>query len=901
MPQHLQAKASRQHHWLKKTGITIGGLFLIAAVSGGIWWHHTEPEVKSLIESGYITADQVKKTDFLPKSPTKILDTNGHIIKTLTMTRNIYVPYNKINPYLAKGLVATEDKRFYEHHGVDPYSLTRAVVEDIIHHGSGVQGGSTITQQLIKNVILKDQHQLASRKIKEMVIAQQLEKKYSKHQILEFYLNNVFLNQNSKGIGTAAENYFSTPQNKLNAAQSATLIGIVNNPTAYDPVKHPQASEARRNLVLYRFYEQKIINKQQYQQDTKQPLQLKLGHGYKINNDVSHNYALSYSLNEATEDLMSAHGFTFKYLFKTDHDKNVYQKKFAKQYIQDRQNILNGGYTIRTNINPTVQNHIQSLTRKVMNGYTYQDKKKREPQIASTVVDNKTGNVIAVVGGLSTKNDSYNRAYQAYRQPGSAAKPIVAYAEAFERGYTPSSEVTDSAVSGANIHNWYSGYTNRPMTLQHALNQSVNTVAYKLAQGDTHKSYYKILGKMQFAGLTPQDKNPIIAIGGFTYGVTTTQMASAYASFARQGNFISPSNVQSIYDSYHQNEVYTNPHTQIQVYTPNASYTMTQALRGVVTDGFGKPAKLNNYKYTAGKTGTTDDDKDAYFVGMTRGFTIANWVGDDVSPKTLSYATTQLPLKAFKSVGQYLQKEGHYSNSNFAQPVNDASHTTHKLLPNYLEKLNEQRKKNEISDNIKRLNQMDYRLIYHLTKAQEKSREAKVQLAIQQAKATIAMNDLNDYGNRQKSIQNLYSLNQQVKHMAARSKFDNQINKLERQLVVQKETIEADQKAKQTAKFNKIKANAYAKWQAKREAAIKTEMPIYESLLAKTKAAYQNNDSNKEQLSQQLIKSINKLRSLGENIPNPTVTVKIQSDQSLSNSSASSSSSDQNNATNNND
>src|SRR5699024_10645428 len=288
----------------------------------------------------------------------------------------------------------------------------------------------------------------------------------------------------SYGFSVASDYYFSENQMDLSIDKIALLVGIPNNPVYYDPVQYPERTKKRRNMILYIFNQRGLISKKTYQAAREKPLGLKLNEK-KYDNDVSNNYALSYAVYGATEELMRSSGFTMRYDFKDANDRQAYDTKYQQEYERAHGELMDGGYTIQTTIDMNVQNKVEDLIKQVYAPYTGRTANgKLTPQLSSTVVDNKTGDVIAVVGGRTTDGDQFNRTINGYHQPGSTAKPIVAYAPAFERGYLPQSTVIDSAVGNPVVHNWYSGYTGST-TVRHALENSINTIAYKLAAQDT--------------------------------------------------------------------------------------------------------------------------------------------------------------------------------------------------------------------------------------------------------------------------------------------------------------------------------------------------------------------------------------------------------------------------------
>lgn len=853
---------------------------LLIFLSVGLFWMKYGYEIRNTIADGYSYSQGLKASDFHPKNSTVIYDRNGKMLKKLSQSSSNYTPIKQINPKIRKGLVDVEDQRFYIHHGVDMYSIMRSIGAKLLRRRT--EGGSTLTQQLVKNVILQDQSQNLTRKLKEMVIAQQLEKKFSKQQILEFYINNVYMGHGSYGFSLAADYYFSQDQKDLSIDKLAVLVGIPNNPVYYDPVSAPKRTLKRRNMILYIFHQRGLISKKTYQTARKRPLGLKINEK-KYDNDVSSNYAVNYAVFNATEELMKSSGFTMQYTFNNSKERSDYNTRYQQEFERARGELLDGGYTIRTTIDMTVQNQIENLVNKTYKSYTGRDVHgKLTPQVSSTVIDNKTGNVIAIVGGRTTQGDQVNRAINGYRQPGSTAKPLVAYAPAFERGYLPQSTVIDSAVG--NVHNWYSGYTGRT-TVRHALENSINTIAYKLALQDTDYSFYNDLAKMEFARLRPsEDKNAIAALG--TFSTTTTEMASAYSSFSRGGKFIHPSNLNSIYDNDNKRYIYQNTHMTKKVYTKNASYMMLNTMQSVISDGLGKDAALDNYKYyTAGKTGTSDDTKDSYFVGMTPDFTIANWTGNDV-PSSLTGTEQTLSMQTFKNEGQYLVDQMKESNTDFKKPKtitvsgNNLSVNTSNEKPSVQDIIDNDFSKyvtTQKQKNSSRLYNLDYRIIYHLTKKEEFKRENKVQTAINDYNDT-PITEESQYNKKLSALQKIRYLNANVKRQSAKIEFNQQILKLQKELNLSQATFQAAKDNKKISKYESEKATIESQREQKRQAMVDKLMPQYNSQLQKVKDAYKNDDSDKADQKQKLIDIMNEIRSYGGTVDDVKINVETSSD-----------------------
>lgn len=761
---------------------------LATGVLAAVVWHKYGDTITTSVTEGFEIAEQVKSTDFVQRQPTVIYDVNGSVLKELKQYEYDAPAYQDINPYFLKGIVAVEDNRFYYHHGVDLYGTIRSVAQTVL--GGDVQGGSTLTQQLVRNVILEDNEVSIERKLKEQVVAQELEKKISKKEILQYYLNNVYFGHGNYGIGPASQYYFGKDQSELTVDEVAVIVGITNNPTVFDPINEPKNSVAKRNRVLKTFLQSGIITQKEYNELVKKPITLNIQE-HNIDNRVNDSYALSFAVHKTTEKLMEANGFVFQYLFDTDEEYKAYQERYQQEYDKTRQRIVMGGYEIRTSIDQAVQKELEETVAKEMSGFTAKTKDgSYQTQVAITTIDNQTGEVTAIVGGREP-NEYFNRAYQGVRQPGSAAKPIVAYGNAFEAGYTPQSNVVDRAIKNG-PKNWYNGYWGN-MTIRYALEQSVNTVAYRLANQVGSDVFLDKLERMQFSHLTPEDNNPIIAIGGFNKGVTTVEMAGGYSTFTRNGNFLESTNVREIKDVVTGETIVKNEYEPTSVFQEDAAYFMIDTLKSVVTSGTGKSAQPRNYPHVFGKTGTTNNNKDSYFVGGTPYYTTAVWVGHD-NPSSLTSSELNLPKELFREWTEELSEDKEVIDFQMPKSVIRSGNSLYSKLETYAdlqakrEKQEEIRLANEQKAQWERLALEDYRIIYHLTSEEEKNREAKTEQAIQEAQ-NFVMNKVEDYEAWMELIEKAKSLNEEVKHQAAKDRFTAQLNELEAIATTEKERL----------------------------------------------------------------------------------------------------------------
>ncbi|MGO2891315.1 transglycosylase domain-containing protein [Enterococcus devriesei] len=614
-----------------KISLSVLAVMLLVIIAGTIFFFQRYgKEVTAAIDAGEEHAAKIQESDFKQHYPTTILDANGQVIKELKTQERDYMTYKKMDPLVSEALVAIEDRRFYEHHGVDTQGLLTVAVNAAT--GRGIRGASTITQQLVKNIYLTPEVSI-SRKIEEMVMAQALEKRFSKHQILEYYLNNVYFGHGAYGINAAAKVYFGKSINDTTLLEKATLVGITNNPGIFDPTDNKKNALKRAKLILKQMSTQGYITKEQYDQAVKDDFTAKV-HQNALNNQLDNN-EVALAVDSAAKVLMGQQDFRFQYQFDSKEEEDRYNEEYKTAYNKVYQRILSGGYQITTNINPSLHDQLQGIVSNVMN--TWQDRGDNNfytKQAAMTVIDNQTGDVVASIGGRGEEGNHYNRAFLSFRQPGSAIKPLVSYAPAYERGLLETSTISDDRPNNTYPNNVYNA-SKGTLSLRNALAISSNVVAYKLAsenRDELKEPIYQPLAQMQFTGLDVTDDNPIIAVGGMTYGATTQEMASGIATLVNQGNYRTPLNVQTIKRKDNGQEIFNqNDLAQQKVYSDDAAYLTIDTMKAVHQDPGGTAAglTLDHNKYWAVKTGTTDEAKDLWTVGATPYYTVAVWIGDD--------------------------------------------------------------------------------------------------------------------------------------------------------------------------------------------------------------------------------------------------------------------------------
>jgi len=600
--------------------ILIGGLVLYIKYGDQVIAMMTEAE--SLVE------ESTEET-FRSSETTIAYNKKGKQLAVLKGDKDAYyLTIDKIPKYAQDAMVVTEDKKFYSHNGIDMKGIVRAAVALIKNNGEKTQGASTITQQLARGVFLNTD-KTYERKIKEIFIATGLEDKYTKSQILEFYLNTIYFANGYYGIEAAAKGYFSKSCQDLDLGQICFLCAIPNNPTIYDPIENYQNTVDRKNRILDQMLADGVINQVEYDDAYSQVISL------NIQKVTKRNYIQTFITYDATKTLMRKNGFEFQYSFDSDAEKAAYQEEYNEEYATAQQMLLNNGYRIYTSIDLKKQKKLQ----KAINENLAFNKEKTSDGVykmqgSAVCINNKTGRVVAIVGGRSQKTEGYslNRAYQSFRQPGSCAKPLVVYTPTLERGSTANTTVHDYKFDGgpSNSGGSYYGY----VTMRFAVEHSLNTVAWQLLDKLTPEVGLDYLQQMHFSKIVKSDYHNSAALGGLTYGASALEMASAYATLANGGKFREPTCIIRIEDA-DGNEIVGSAIKKKGVYDEDAANAMVDIMEGVFTRGTATGLGLSNGMACAGKTGTTNDQKDGWFCGFSPYYTTAVWIGYD-TPKAVS-------------------------------------------------------------------------------------------------------------------------------------------------------------------------------------------------------------------------------------------------------------------------
>ncbi|WP_020060173.1 transglycosylase domain-containing protein [Bacillus sp. 123MFChir2] len=580
-----------------------------------------------------ITIQDISALKQAVPQPTVIYDANKEVAATLSSSKTDGIKRKDIPDVMVEAVVAVEDKKFYEHRGVYYSGIFHAIVKNITA-GEVVAGGSTITQQLAKNVFLT-QDRTFSRKFKEYFIAKKIERTYTKDEIVEMYLNQIYFGEGAWGIKKAAKTYFDKEVKELTIPEAATLAGLIKAPSMYSPFKDFNKSITRRNVVLSLMKEQGYITEKQFQ--------------------IAQDEGLS--LHRGVED---------KYKGKYSQYVDYIVREAMNKYKLTQNEILSGGYHIYTELNPKMQ----EAAEEVVNNDNYFPKTTSDQIMQTGVVlmNPKTGGIPALVGGRGTYQFlQFNHAVQLKRQPGSTLKPLAVYTPALEQGYEVYDVLKDKPLEineykPKNSGNVYHGN----VTMYEAMANSYNVPAVWLLEQIGLEKGLKSLERFGIP-LQEKDRSYALALGGMSEGTSPLVMAQAYATFANDGVQMEAHAIQEIQDG-EGNTVGRWLKKEVHVTDEKTAQKMTYLLKGVVEKGTGKKAKLKNVE-TAGKTGTTQladeskkGSKDSWFVGYTPELLASIWVGYDKTdnehfvPAGSPITTTMFRDIMNKAIGKPIQK-----------------------------------------------------------------------------------------------------------------------------------------------------------------------------------------------------------------------------------------------------
>lgn len=611
-------------------------------------------EAKNLVDSSTPDTFRLAQTSY-------IYSDDGTQLAALAESEDAtYLGYEDIPADVVNAFVSVEDRTFWNNSGVDYKGILRVCVNYVKTKGQVAEGASTITQQLARGTFLSNEKTL-SRKIKEIFIARQLTKKYTKEQIMEFYCNSCCFANGIYGVEDASQKYFGRSVSDLSLSETAYICAIPNRPEYYNPLKNSENAISRRNKILQDMYECDYI--------TKDAGDAALAENITVaevsdEEDTFYNYEATYAINCAIRYLMKQDGFEFKSHFEDDADYDTYNAYYDEMYKQAKHKLYTGGYKVTTTMNLKAQKNLQKIFDKELAFNTKVDESTGIYQFqgAMTVIDNETGKVVAMIGGRSQdelqQTYSLNRGFQSFKQPGSSIKPLVIYTPALEEGYDANSTLTEIDVKAAkkSTSEKISKMSGQKMSLRYAVEDSKNGCAYSLYNIITPKVGLSYIENMNFSKIVQQDYTLSSGLGGLHHGTNTVEMANAYSTLENHGEYRQADCISSILDAS-GNEIYEEPESKT-VYTRSASDQMTDILEGVLNSSAGTAKGLKwssaSDVAAAAKTGTTNDNNVAWFCGYTPYYTISVWVGYDYPKSVKGLSGNTYPAYIWKEAMLYM-------------------------------------------------------------------------------------------------------------------------------------------------------------------------------------------------------------------------------------------------------
>ena len=571
-----------------------------------------------------------------PDASSRIYDAKGRLITTVHAEENrLPVSIDEVPANLQNAFIAVEDNRFYEHHGVDPIGIIRAVFRNIISGNATAQGGSTITQQLARNAFLS-QEQTLKRKMLEAFLALKIERQYTKKEILEMYMNQIYFGQGCYGIQTASKVYFGKDVKDLSLAQCALIAGLPNSPNYYSPFHSVEAAKQRQSIVLDQMVKYGYITESEAAAAKEADIHLARPQEQRGTDSVA-SYFVNYVI----------------HLISEKYDSDAIYKE---------------GLQIYTTLDLDLQKEAEAALKKNLPDAYTDDNNLTQPQGALVSIEVGTGYVRAMVGGRG--QDHFNRAVQMTRQPGSAFKPFV-YLTAFANKVTPFDILSNTAkdFGGGWTPKNYGGTSGGSVTVMEALVKSMNIPTVYLAD---QVGMGKVIQTAKNVGISTlvtegeySDTNLATALGGLTYGVSVWDMAKAYSVFANGGKLVEPTVIMKVVDRNGKViEDHSGARESTQAVDEASAWTLTSVLEEVISRGTGGNAYIG--RPSAGKTGTTDDEHDAWFVGYTPDLSTAVWVGDDTSTNA-GYTGGTIPAAIWRDY--MYEAESSYTVKNFEIPA----------------------------------------------------------------------------------------------------------------------------------------------------------------------------------------------------------------------------------------
>lgn len=584
-------------------------------------------EVEAIDKHKETIENAIYMPTLVTEKPLTLVDRNGDVFSEEYIEWRQPLLLNEIPTIAQQIFLLSEDEDFYTHIGFDVSAIARAVVLNT-NEATGTQGGSTITQQLVRMRYLSTE-KTYERKLLELFYAYELEQNHDKDTILEMYLNEAYFSNQVYGIGGAATFYFNKPIQELTTAELAFIAAIPNNPSLYDPIKNFENTKARQERLLDVLMQNKVLTTVEGESLKETPIILQLKK--KIQKYPAYT---TFVLNELRQLIAEQEGLIAA---------NKEEQSSIEAQIDARLNqLIQSGAQIYTALDPVKQGRDEEAIDAILSRY--------EIQSSATVIDNTTREVVSLYAGKNYQKYDLNRAFQAPRQPGSAFKPIAAYAPFFEEtGYAENYLVSGAAFCVKKYcPSNYGGGIYGNVTVKHALAFSYNTSALRLVNRIGIEKAFSYIDRLAFQSIEQSDRNYAAALGGLKYGVTTSELADAYTSFI-DGSYRTAHSIRRVVDVSGET-IYSWPKNNTQIWSGKTVKTMRSLLIGVVNEGTGRGLRSSSSTYLGAKTGTTNNYWDFWLAGLNDQYTTAVWIGYDVPRSMQNLEKKQIHFDIFNQI-----------------------------------------------------------------------------------------------------------------------------------------------------------------------------------------------------------------------------------------------------------
>lgn len=561
-----------------------------------------------------VLEEEIEFDQVLIAANSEIHDRKGNVVSDIYSAENrVFLDFHRIPKHVINMFLAVEDRKFYQHEGFDANGIARALFTNL-QAQSIDQGGSTITQQVARNLYLSHE-QTYERKISELLHAYQLEREKSKEEILELYVNSIYFANGVYGFDSASNYYFNKSSEDLSLGEIAFIGAVPNSPSRYDPLKNPEATAERQEYMLRRMMENDFITEDEYNTALAEEIVINLSERIdKYPDYVTYVYA------ELKHLIAESEGFSAGIEAAADNDERAQLNEELDRRMEE---VLAGGIIIKTGLDPEIQEQITSAVDSRFADTTI--------QAAVSVINHHEAEIAAITGGTNYNKFDFHRGYQSFRQPGSAIKPLLSYApfleEHPEKGPADMIDAGPFEADGYSPQN-FGGAVHGLVTMEEALKNSYNTAAVRLLHETGIEKGFSYLNKFDFTRILPEDYRLPSALGGLAQGTSVNELTQAFTVFSTEGKYLSPRAIRSVINM-EGDPLYSWDQPSKKVYSEETAAEIRGMLRQVVSTGTGTEALYNTSGYLGGKTGTSNDFNDLWFIGANSRYTTGIWVGKD--------------------------------------------------------------------------------------------------------------------------------------------------------------------------------------------------------------------------------------------------------------------------------